>query len=101
MTELNTQLEKDIKFIKEILPSHYEVKESKETGNIHCKSKIGIRHKIDADDDEHWDYIVKAMEQYFDGRLSEIFHNTNFCHVDFTIYLRENTNNLYRIDIMC
>jgi hypothetical protein len=79
----------DIKFVRSILPEHYTVKESKHPGSIHCVSKEGIRHKVDADDDEHWDYIVKAIENYFGNRLMEIDHNTNFCHVDFTIYLRQ------------
>lgn len=79
----------DIEFVKSILPSHYDVKESKRPGSIHCVSKIGIRHKIDADDDEHWEYIVAAIKNKFGFRFLEIDHNTNFCHVNFTIYLRK------------
>lgn len=81
-------IEQDIEFVRSILPDHYEVKESKKAGSIHCKSNIGIRHKIDADDDEHWNYIVAAIKKKFVGRFQEIDHNTNFCHVDFTIFLR-------------
>lgn len=83
------QIDKDINFIKSILPNHYLVQESKTKGSIHCKSDVGIRHKIDADDDEHWSYIVKAIEKHFKERFQEIDHNTCFCHTDFTIYLKE------------
>lgn len=79
--------EEDINFVKTILPTHYTVQESKRKGSIHCFSKIGIAHKIDADDDEHWEYIVLAIKQHFGTRFLEIDHNTNFCHVDFTIHL--------------
>lgn len=83
-----TQQQQDIQFVKSILPYHYVVKESAYKHSVHCKSPIGIAHKIDADDDEHWEYIVKAIENNFGDRLMEIDHNTNFCHVDFTIYLK-------------
>lgn len=85
---MNDQLTADITYVKSVLPDHYEVKESGHKGSVHCKSRIGIRHKIDADDDEHFDYIVKALENHFGERLLEIGHNTCFCHVDFTVYLR-------------
>jgi hypothetical protein len=88
--EQKPEIQQDIDFVKTILPEHYEVKESKKAGSIHCRSKIGIAHKIDADDDEHWEYIVKAIENHFKERFQEIDHNTNFCHVDFTIYLQTN-----------
>lgn len=91
-------IKKDIQFIQSILPAHYDIKESKRSGSIHCVSTIGIRGtavrskttgKIinDAEDDEHWDYIGRAMEKYFGNRLLEIDHHVNFCHTDFTIYL--------------
>jgi hypothetical protein len=79
----------DIEFVEKVLPDHYRVSESNRKGSIHCQSAIGIRHKIDADDDEHWEYIVNAIKNYFGDRFMEIDHNTNFCHVDFTIHLRE------------
>lgn len=78
----------DIEYIKSILPSHYEVEESKSIGSVHCKSKIGIRHKIDADDNEHWEYVIGALKYHFGERLQEIDHNVNFCHTDFTIFLK-------------
>jgi|LakMenE18May11ns_1017448.scaffolds.fasta_scaffold9959546_7 hypothetical protein len=92
----------DIQFMKSILPEHYEVKESKKSGSIHCKSSIGLRKTPynsfdsfkrpiivdDAEDEEQWFYIVEAIKAKFGERLQEIDHNTCFCHVDFTIYLR-------------
>jgi hypothetical protein len=86
---MKTETQSDIDFVKKILPEHYTVQESKHKGSVHCKSSIGIRHKIDADDVEHWEYIVGAITNHFGKRLLEIDHNTNFCHVDFTIYLKQ------------
>jgi hypothetical protein len=95
----------DIEFVKKILPEHYTVQESKRKGSVHCKSEIGIRKSpytvypykeqperavtvTDAEDDEHWEYIFQAIKQHFGERFQEVFHNTCFCHVDFTIYLK-------------
>lgn len=86
LLEVN-QLAQDIAFVQSILPDHYLIQESKRKGSIHCKSPIGIKHKVDADDDEHWDYIMMALRHHFGKRLQEVDHNTCFCHVDFTIYL--------------
>lgn len=82
------QIEEDIQFVKSILPEHYNVQESKKKGSIHCKSPIGIRQRTDAEDDEHWGYVFQALKQHFGERFQEVFHNTCFCHVDFTIYLK-------------
>lgn len=79
----------DIQRVKAILPEHYEVKESKAPNAIHCKSATGIRKGIDAEDDEHWGYVMQAFKKHFGNRLQEVFHNTCFCHVDFTINLTE------------
>lgn len=98
-------IQEDIQFVRAILPEHYTVKESKKAGSIHCKSAIGIRkspytgypysdqperavYVDDAEDDEHWGYIFKAIKQHFGERFLEVFHNTCFCHIDFTIYLK-------------
>lgn len=89
----------DIWFIKQILPDHYTVEPSKKEGSIHCQSEIGIRKSpylntstgqmvTDAEDEEHWEYIFQAIKKYFGERFQQVFHNTCFCHVDFTIYLK-------------
>lgn len=78
----------DIEFVKGILPEHYEVKESKTLGSIYCKSATGIRKGVDAEDEEAWGKIFNAIKLKFGERLQEVFHNTCFCHVDFTIYLK-------------
>lgn len=77
----------DMNFVKSILPNHYTVEESKRKGSVHCKSEIGIRKGEDAEDEESWSYIFNAIKKYFGTRFQEVFHNTCFCHVDFTIYL--------------
>lgn len=84
-------IQQDIQFMKGILPNHYTVQESKKSGSVHCKSSIGIRKGIDAEDDEHWGYIMDAIRTEFGGRLQEVYHNTCSNHVDFTVYL----NNKY------
>lgn len=43
----------------------------------------------DAEDEEHWKYIFQALKQHFGGRFLEVFHNTCFYRVDFTIYLKQ------------
>lgn len=81
-------IKQDINYIKDILPSHYEVKESKKSGSVHCKSRTGLRSGVEADDDEHWSYIQKAIKAKFGKRLQEIDFNTNAYYQDFTIYLK-------------
>ena len=81
-------MQNDLQFVRSILPDHYTVQEGKKKGSIHCKSEIGIRHKIDAEDDEHWHYVFSAIKQKFGKRFQEVFHNVSFCHTDFIIYLK-------------
>jgi len=78
----------DIDFVKRILPSHYTVKESKSKGSIHCVSGEGIKQGVDSEDDEHWGYIMMAIRKKFGTRFSEVYHNTCYCHTDFTIFLK-------------
>lgn len=96
----NAQILADMRFLQGILPSHYIVQESKSHGSIHCKSSIGIKLPPyqnkntgnwvdDAEDEEMWGYIMKAIKQNFGERFQEVFHNTCHCHVDFTIYLKQ------------
>ena len=81
-------MQAELDYIKKLLPSHYSVKESKKKGSIHCISPIGIKEGIDGEDDEHWGYIMAALKQKFKERFQEVFHNTCFCHINFTIYLK-------------
>lgn len=71
-----------INYVTQILPEHYEVKESKQKGNVHCKSSKGI------EDDEQWEYFMSALRQRFKDDFSEVFHNTCYNHVDFIIYFK-------------
>lgn len=95
----NFQILRDIDFMQKILPSHYIVQESNKRGSVHCKSSIGIKLPpyinkstgnwvIDQEDEEMWDYIMKAIKQNFGDRFQEVFHNTCYCHIDFTVYLK-------------
>lgn len=99
----NFQVVRDIEFMKRLLPSYYVVQESSTRGSIHCKSDHGIRLSpylntstgamvTDAEDEEMWSYIVGAIKQHFSSRFQEIFHNTCFCHTDFTVYLKQVPN---------
>lgn len=88
----------EIEFVKSLLPTHYEVKESSKKGSIHCMSEIGLRKLpylrrsgrliTDDEDDESFDRFFKSIKVYFGDKFQEVFHNTNFCHVNFTIYLK-------------
>lgn len=93
------QVAKDIAFVQKLLPSSYMVNESTKRGSIHCKSKTGLRlspyfnqstgKKVDdAEDEEMWEYVFKAIKQHFGERFQEVFHNTCAWHCDFTIYLK-------------
>jgi hypothetical protein len=81
-------INQDIQFVKSVLPSHYEVNESKTKGSIRCISCIGIKKNQDDEDDEQWEYTMKAIKNHFGNRLQEVDHNTCTFHVDFTIYLK-------------
>lgn len=79
------QIDKDIRFMKLLLPMHYAVSESKETtGSIHCKSSIGMPVR----DDEAWEHIIKAIKKQFGSRFQEIYHNTCTNRCDFIVYLK-------------
>lgn len=78
-------LKQDIDFIKGVLPDHYQIKESKKPGLIHCKSLIGIP---DDPPDQRWRRIFNKIKAHFGNRFQEVFHNTCTNHIDFTIYLK-------------
>lgn len=76
----------DTVFVKSILPDTYELIDCYPKSAIRCKSRIGIRHNTDSDDNEHWGYIEKAIRQHFGERLQEVYFNTHAYFQDFTIY---------------
>lgn len=88
----------EIEFVKSLLPSHYEVTESNKKGSIHCISEIGLRKLPylgskgnlinDDEDDDSFNRFITSLKIKFGKRFQEVFHNTCFCHVDFTIYLK-------------
>jgi hypothetical protein len=80
-------IEAKIEYIKHILPEHFEVKESKQKGNIHCKSSIGIK------DDEQWSYFMSALKHRFQSDFLEVYHNICHNHVDFTVYFKQKNKN--------
>jgi len=47
---------------------------------IHCTSDTGIN-------ETQWEYAVSAIKQHFGKRFKEIFHQINFKHKKFTIYI--------------
>lgn len=91
-------MEQELEFVKSLLPSHYKVEESKKLGSIHCVSPIGLRKLPylskngrligDDEDDDAFDRFFKSLKVHFTDRFQEVYHNTCFCHVDFTIYLK-------------
>lgn len=82
-------LQDDIDFVISILPDTYTVKESNTKGSINCVSPTGIFKGKDSEDNEHWEYIFKAIKNHFKDRFQEVDHNTCFNHVNFTIYLKK------------
>lgn len=82
----------DIEFIKRILPAHYKVEQSNESSvntlAIRCTSEKGIRNEIDAEDHEHWGYIMGALKYKFGSRSFHVYPNACSFHTDFTIYVR-------------
>lgn len=70
-----------INYIKAVLPNHYEVKESKRKGSVHCKSSIGLEYG------EQWVYFMEGLKQRFPDFL-EVYHNTCHNHIDFTVYFK-------------
>ncbi len=81
--------QEDIDFVKSILPEEYIVEESARKGSIRCHTKgKGIYKNIDGEDDEHWDYIVKAIKKRFSLSFLEIYHYTCTNHLDFVIFLK-------------
>lgn len=80
---------KELEFVKSVLPNHYTVQESKKEGSIHCVSAYGLKKGIDSDDDEAFSVFVDKVKNHFGSKFQEISHNTFYCHVDFTIYLKQ------------
>lgn len=66
-------------FVKDMLPSHYEVKETI-TGVIRCKSSEGI------DRAEDWSNFINAVKKYFGESFKEVYHSTCYNHINFTVY---------------
>lgn len=101
VTNHNPDTMKSIMFVKSILPDHYTVTEAKKLGSVHCKSEMGIRKPPytnnagtlvdDAEDEKAWDVFFEDIKNHFGDRFQEVFHNTCFCHTDFTIYLKNTT----------
>lgn len=85
---MTTQLQNDLGFMKSILPSHYTVKNTVKNNGVRCISPVGIGVDGSDDDPEHWGYIMKAVRKEFGSRFMEVYHNTNYCHVDFIVYLK-------------
>jgi hypothetical protein len=66
-------------FVKDMLPQHYEVKETI-TGVIRCKSPDGIEGA------EDWANFMNAVKQYFRDAFKEVNHATCYNHKNFAVY---------------
>lgn len=85
-----TQLQKDIAFVKDLLPVHYRVEESKKKYSIHCASIVGMDDSVREPD---WKDFMQKIREHFGNRFMEVFHNVYFRHTDFTIYLEAQQHN--------
>jgi hypothetical protein len=66
-------------FVKDMLPDHYDVKETT-TGIIRCKSSEGIESGVE------WADFMNAIKKYFGESFKEVYHSTCTNHVNFTVY---------------
>lgn len=75
---------KNIEYIKSILPPHYEINEKETATSIRyrCISQTGIT------DEEAWGYIWRAIKQQFGERFLEIDHTTCTYHINFDIWIK-------------
>ncbi len=69
-----------VEYVKAILPDDYSVEWNGK--GVSCVSKIGL-------DDEDWEYLSQAIKQRIGDKFQEIYHNTNFDHKDFIIYIKQ------------
>lgn len=66
-------------FVTDMLPEHYEVKETMQ-GIISCKSSEGIESAVE------WADFMNALKKYFGDAFKEVYHSTCTNHVNFTVY---------------
>lgn len=76
----------DIKFVRTILPNHYDVTMATDKKGINCKSKneAGISER-----NGDWEIILDAIKKYFGARFSEVFHYTCTNHIRFIIFIKQ------------
>jgi hypothetical protein len=77
-------------FVKDMLPDHYDVKETIQ-GIIRCKSSEGIELAGE------WADFMNALKKYFGDSFKEVFHITCHNHINFRIYY--NYLRLYNLEI--
>lgn len=84
------RVSQDIKFLEQLLPYHYLVREDDKDGSVRCVSKIGIKvsNTVDTEDVKEWKKIFSAIKKQFGKRFQEVYHHTCSLHKDFTIYLK-------------
>lgn len=85
---MSESVQKDIAFVKSLLPEHYVVQESSKKYSIHCRSSIGLRTLSGDNDNERFDEFFKRIKEYFKDRFLEVNHITCAYHQNFTIYLK-------------
>ena len=87
-------MNEDIEFMKKILPEDYTVNiyETKKGKHyLRCISTQGIRlnSHSDSEDEEHWEYILRAIRHHFGMRFLEVYHNVCSFHLDFEVKLND------------
>ena len=74
----------DFEFFAKVMTNYFVTSQDKDSKEIwRCRSNFGI------EDDERWQYLVKAFQQRWPGRFLDISHNTYSNHVDFEIWLKD------------
>lgn len=69
--------EKDMVFVRNLLPSSYKITNTR--NGIRCQSNKGIA--------EGWNMVFDALKNHFGMRFMEVYHITNYNHVDFIVFL--------------
>jgi hypothetical protein len=77
----------DFDFFRKVMPNYFVVNKVSFIGKpetFRCRSNVGID-----DNDEQWEFLMKAFRQRWGERFIEVNHTVCNNHTDFTIYLKD------------
>jgi len=72
----------EIEAVESIIPESYTVKQdNKHLSSLRCRSNDGMS-------EEQWEQFKLDCQVLFEERLMEFYHEVNYRHKDFIIYLK-------------